>query len=146
MLHRHDRRLVRDVLHELSAPIRHFVEQLSVVRSDAGERDEIVRRHEHVDEVELQDADRSQYFRKPRRVDAAPLTRATKALRSEGDAAGVGERELRQRSRPVSRSRCSVARPAGDSIAGSADDGCFARVARTPNVNISRPTTNSPSS
>ena len=42
----------------------------------------------------------------------------------------------------VKRGRRAQARPAGDAIAGSADDGCFARVARTPNVNMSRPTTN----
>ena len=56
-LDRNDRRLVRPLLGELTPPVDQVVEQRLLVRPEAREQDLVLRRREHVEVVDLQQAE-----------------------------------------------------------------------------------------
>jgi hypothetical protein len=91
----HDARFARPLLRELAPPVDEIVEQRAIVRTQPRERHLVLRRHEHVHVVDLQQAELADDAAQRRQADAAPGTGSIEALCSEHDAPCLGLRQLR---------------------------------------------------
>ena len=97
---RDERGGVAPVLEELTAAVRHLIEQFHAVGAEPREERHVVRAHQHVDGVDLQHPGAVEHASQVAHVDATRRARLGEALRGERDATSLCEREISRRHGP----------------------------------------------
>ncbi len=92
--HRHDRCLVGPVFGELAPAIDQFVEARSVIRPDARERHLVLRRHQDVDVVDLEQSKLMDDPPQMTDVDPAMRARTVEPLRRQSHTASLARRQV----------------------------------------------------
>ena len=98
------RRLVHPVLEQLTGR-GGIGDERARVRAEPGEQRQLLAAHQHVDRVDLDQADPVEHAAQVPAIDPALRARVGEALRAEGDATRRGERDLLRRPPRLSRRR-----------------------------------------
>ena len=85
---------MRPLLGELAASVDEIIEAGPIVGAEARERNQIMRGHEDIDVIDLQQAKLVDNAAEVLRGDGAARAWAIETLRGQGDAASFGKREI----------------------------------------------------